>query len=84
MESKKLPKLDYEEQELIADFLNSDSYQVFMKLAAHCHSLQEEAVLNYNLSQGSDGLVITKARSEGSQRLLQKIGELKGLLTKKA
>jgi hypothetical protein len=78
-----LPKLDFEEEIILKDLVSSDAFSVILKVISHMHEAHKEAVLNYNLSNGPDGLVIKKAQSEGSAMLLQRVAGLKQYLRAK-
>jgi hypothetical protein len=69
--------LDVHEYDLLSDLLRGDSFKVVCKVLEELHETQVSKVLTYNLASGADGLVIEKARAEGSERLLSALKALK-------
>jgi hypothetical protein len=64
-------RLSLDEREFIQELLNSDGYPVLNSLIDELCDNIDKKVLSYDLNQGPEGLVIAKARSEGS-RILQR------------
>ena len=63
-------KYTADQQDLIESFLQSDMYEPLLMVLEDLNEDATERVLLYNLSNGPEGLVIEKARAEGSARLL--------------
>jgi len=75
-------KLSHDENEELAIVLRSHGWSPLLKLIDQLCGDQDKRVLTYNLSEGAEGLIIAKARTEGARLLQQRIVELKNQFTK--
>lgn len=66
-------KLSLDQQDDLDAFLNSDAYKALVVLMEGALKRQQDAVLEYDLSQGPERLVIAKARAEGAASFMRAI-----------
>jgi hypothetical protein len=76
-------KLSFEEDLRLTDLIYSDAWPVVIKVIKSLAENQKEAVLKYSLHDGPEGLIITKARYEGAQALVDKVSRFKADLEKR-
>lgn len=60
-------KLNQEEKDELLALMTSSGWDVLVKVLENLKSRPAKRVLSYNLSDGPEGLVIEKARSEGAR-----------------
>jgi hypothetical protein len=70
-------KLNQEERELLAEFLRHEGWGALLKVVDALCADQDNSVLKYSLSDGPEGLVIAKARTEGARTLQRDISQVK-------
>lgn len=62
-------KLSQDQHDELVSLFQSPAWEALRLVMADKRSAQDSKVLSYNLSDGPDGLVIAKARSEGAKQL---------------
>lgn len=70
-------KLSHEESDDLREIVDGHGWPTFLKAMEQLAFDIDADVLRYNLTNGPDGLVITKARSEGARALQQAITKIK-------
>lgn len=77
-------KISLEGQEAIANFAETDGWtELVAWLDQMVKEGPERGVLRYDLSRGSEGLLIAKAQAEGARKTWQYLLELKDKLKQK-
>jgi hypothetical protein len=70
-------KLSIEERESLAEFMTSPAWNGLLKLIENLAERIDSGVMKYNLDNGDRGLVIERARADGSRKLQLAITNLK-------
>lgn len=70
-------RLTLEEKEAIEELTQSALWMPLLRKAEELLHDIEQNLVRYNLANGSEGLVLEKARAEGAAKLLEKIKALK-------
>lgn len=75
-------KLTIDEDDLLGELLAGDGYKILLRAAEAIKSDIDKEVLTYDLSKGSEGLMIKKAQSEGADKMLRGLISLRANLKK--
>lgn len=73
-----MTKLTTDEKEALSDFYSSDAWPALLKEIERLAEGIDSSVMKYNIDQGDRGLVIERARADGSRKLQLAIKNLKG------
>ncbi len=72
-----MKKLSIEEKEVLGEFLTSAAWPALLTLIDNLAEKLDSNVMKYNLDLGDRGLVIERARADGSRKLQLAIQNIK-------
>lgn len=68
-----MKRRNVEEADALFETIHTEGFPVLLDVLSELCSNIDDKVLKYDLNQGPDGLVIQKARSEGSRQLQREL-----------